>query len=451
LSSLSIEQELGRLTPADEQFAAIKAICAWYRDPNAPLVFKLTGPAGSGKSFLLWHLIHELNLSMSDVASGAYTGKAALVMRRKGLRNSKTIHQLNYIPVEKRGEGLIKIEKDIMELQQQLTMESDDAARTNIQKQLRGLDNDMQKAIRKGGIKTGFNKNDESAIKGAKLVILDECSMIDAETQADLESFGVKIIYVGDPHQLSPITKGESLFFKADGTPKKADFHLTEVRRQALQSPIVWWATQVREGKGWPQAGQWVNPDDPEDMFICLDSARLRTDHLIAADQVIVGMNKTKHAINAECREALGFQASVLPVAGDKLICRKNQSLKNLFNGLIGKAVRDAYDISGKTSTFMLDFKDELGVMHSGLETISTRFTHPGDDEALNAEIPFRLQMKYSHMDFGYAISCHMAQGSQYDYVMVIDDGWGGRNEIERRRWAYTAITRGVKKCVYGL
>jgi exodeoxyribonuclease-5 len=42
---------------------------------------------------------------------------------------------------------------------------------------------------------------------------------------------------------------------------------------------------------------------------------------------------------------------------------------------------------------------------------------------------------------WGYAITCHKAQGSQYPTVIVVDDGFGHSAEM-RNRWLYTAITR---------
>ena len=42
---------------------------------------------------------------------------------------------------------------------------------------------------------------------------------------------------------------------------------------------------------------------------------------------------------------------------------------------------------------------------------------------------------------FGWAITGHKSQGSQWENVIVWDDGLG-RTEADRRRWLYTVITR---------
>jgi exodeoxyribonuclease-5 len=48
---------------------------------------------------------------------------------------------------------------------------------------------------------------------------------------------------------------------------------------------------------------------------------------------------------------------------------------------------------------------------------------------------------------FGWAITAHKAQGSQWENVIVWDDGLG-RSELDRRRWLYTAITRAERGLV---
>lgn len=48
---------------------------------------------------------------------------------------------------------------------------------------------------------------------------------------------------------------------------------------------------------------------------------------------------------------------------------------------------------------------------------------------------------------WGYAITCHKSQGSQWDNVVVFDEGFGRTHE-DRNRWLYTAITRAEKGLV---
>jgi ATP-dependent exoDNAse (exonuclease V) alpha subunit len=49
---------------------------------------------------------------------------------------------------------------------------------------------------------------------------------------------------------------------------------------------------------------------------------------------------------------------------------------------------------------------------------------------------------------WGYAITCHKAQGSEWPRVIVIDDGWQRWVPEDRARWLYTAITRASEKLI---
>ena len=83
------------------QDAALKAVAAWLKDGpgsrGTPQIFRLFGYAGTGKTTLARHLAEGVD---GDVVFGAFTGKAALVMRRKGCQGATTIHSLIYKPIE---------------------------------------------------------------------------------------------------------------------------------------------------------------------------------------------------------------------------------------------------------------------------------------------------------------------------------------------------------------
>ena len=46
--------------------------------------------------------------------------------------------------------------------------------------------------------------------------------------------------------------------------------------------------------------------------------------------------------------------------------------------------------------------------------------------------------------DYGYALTCHKSQGSQWDDVLIFDES--GIFRSDRFRWLYTAITRAAEK-----
>src|SRR6185312_14839112 len=96
--------------PSDEQSKAIAAIVAWYGEKRGPQEFYLAGFAGVGKSTIVniaIELIKEkYNISKSRTA--AYTGKAASVLRKKGIPGAQTIHSLIYSPIEDEETGELR-------------------------------------------------------------------------------------------------------------------------------------------------------------------------------------------------------------------------------------------------------------------------------------------------------------------------------------------------------
>src|SRR5258707_12947253 len=84
---------------------------------------------------------------------------------------------------------------------------------------------------------------DDAPVAKAELIVIDECSMVDAELGRDLMSFGVPVLVLGDPAQLPPIQGGG--FF----TEAEPDVMLTEVHRQAQDGPVVRLSMEIRSGQ----------------------------------------------------------------------------------------------------------------------------------------------------------------------------------------------------------
>src|SRR5687768_12152091 len=177
------------------QDSALKAVADWLKAKpgrgGTPPVFRLFGYAGTGKTTLARHIAEGVD---GTVVFAAFTGKAALVLRNKGCEGAQTIHSLIY--------------------------------------RSRGVDEESPT----------FVLNRESTAAKAKLIIIDECSMVDEELGRDLLSFGTPVLVLGDPAQLPPV-KGGGFFTEAE-----PDVMLTEVHRQAADNPIVRMSMIVREG-----------------------------------------------------------------------------------------------------------------------------------------------------------------------------------------------------------
>ena len=234
------------------QNEALAKVAAWIKakpgEGAAPPVFRLFGYAGTGKTTLAKHIAEGVD---GKVLFAAFTGKAALVMRSKGCHGASTIHSLIY------------------------------------------------RARESGEETPSFDLWSDSPAAKAKLIVIDECSMVDAELGRDLLTFGAPVLVLGDPAQLPPVAGGG---FFTDAEP---DAMLTEVHRQAQDDPIVRLSMDVREGRrlapGTYGETEVVRRDE-------LDPARV-----IGADQVLVGRNATRRAYNERMRQRRGFETAAAP------------------------------------------------------------------------------------------------------------------------------------------
>lgn len=349
-----------RLNWSPQQRQALRVIGKWVRDPDRQ-VARLFGVAGTGKSTLAAHLAKDVE----DVRYAAFTGKAASVMRAKGCVGASTVHSLIYQPVEDPETGKIT-----------------------------------------------FRLNEDSSLRDADLLILDEASMIPEDMGKDLMSFGVPILVLGDPGQLPPV-HGAGFFM---GEP---DVLLTEVHRQAKDSPIIQLATTVRTG-GSLLPGEYGTSR-------VVDRGVLSDEEILKADQVIVGTNRTRQAYNRRIRQLLG-RTSKLPMVGERLICLKNDRLKGIYNG-------GMYEVRSVITTRDFVLMDVAGDGVEAEVMVRKEF-FLGMAENLKWE-DLRVGQQF---DYGYAVTCHKAQGSQWDNTIVYDEGFCFRENAQR--WTYTAITR---------
>ena len=365
-----------------QQDTALGAVADWLKRDDAQL-FRLFGYAGTGKTTLARHFAEGVD---GDVQFAAFTGKAAQVMRAKGAANAKTIHSLIYRP---RGEEEVEDE-----------------------------------VTGKKGMAPTFALNRRSDIAKASLVIVDECSMVGEELGRDLLSFGTPVLVLGDPGQLPPISGGG---FFTDAEP---DFLLTEVHRQAAENPILRMAMDVREGR------QLMHGDYGSARVI--GKADLDTAMVTGADQVLVGINRTRRRYNQRLRELAGFSARY-PQAGDKLVCLRNDPNKGLLNGSLWKVMTSSKETTRPGINLLVSPDDgdtERGV--AKIKLLKAAFDDPDTD------VGWQLKRRYDDFDFGYALTVHKAQGSQWDDVMLFDESFAFRDM--RQRWLYTAITRAAER-----
>lgn len=411
-----------------QQDAALKAVAAWLADPSAPQVFRLFGFAGSGKSTLAKHFAEGVS---GLVLFGAYTGKAAYVMRQMGCVDASTMHSLIYHTKEKGRAHLKEMEQNLAELRMELLSElshedREDPAVVQAQVENHRRVLDIRRMIaneREALSQPMFALNLDSPVQNAKLLIIDEVSMIDGKMGEDTLSFGTKVLVLGDPAQLPPVFG--SGFFTEGITP---DIMLTDIHRQARDNPIIAMATQVRNEEAL-KIGSYGDS-------LVIEKVHIDETYAQRADQMLVGRNKTRHASNRRMRQLLG-RTELLPVAQDKLVCLRNNHDKGLLNGAIWH-VDDIGQISDERIYMTLN----PDIDGDQLEVEAHTHHFLGSEETL----PWWERKEAEEFDFGYALTVHKAQGSQWDDVLLFDESYCFRKD--KWRWLYTGITRAAERVV---
>lgn len=383
-----------------QQAQALDDVAKWLHDPNAGQIFRLFGYAGTGKTTLAKHLAaHEPGLTLF----AAYTGKAASVLRERGCADASTLHSLLYSVRDKDRSELLRLREELKNMDPKHPDWAETAA--------------MERAELERVRKPSFSVNPDSVLRDANLLVVDEVSMVDGRIGRDAESFGKKILVLGDPAQLPPV-KGGGYF-----TNVKPNVLLTEIHRQAADNPIIRWATMARQGVVIPYAN--------EGLARKMKREAINDEWLTrSAGQILTGKNETRRRLNQLIRQTRGF-TDPLPMKGDALVCLMNDHQLGVLNGVTCRANSDASHDVGTPDALGLDVSYEGRLLLDQVLDTGPFLGRDGD--------PFR---KYLQMDYGYCLTVHKSQGSQYPTTTLYDDGFGKREPETRKRWLYTAITR---------
>ena len=388
-----------------KQEAGLREVIERYN--NNEMYSCIAGFAGTGKSTLVAFIIDAIGLDREEeVCYAAYTGKAANVLKRKGCPNASTIHRLIYNAIP-----------------------------------------------RKDG--TFYFKVKERLDKPYKLIVIDEVSMVPEHMWETLLGYGIHILALGDPGQLPPVKALDN------GILEHPHVFLDEVMRQEDTSDILRLSMEVRDKKPL----KYFKGNDVR--VISWDEYRNNMGVLGWADQIICAKNATRIGLNAQMRYDLFGWEDPLPQDGDKIICtRNNWNIANFYgDSLINGVTGVISDIEYKnrenfcyTPTMFANFIPDYYDLNNEREKIWGTFCHVRMDRKLFIEgeplvnrnnfsrIP--SQLKPNEFDFGYAITCHKAQGSEFEKVIVFEEYLKGDNADSHARWLYTAITRASKKLV---
>lgn len=362
----------------------------------------IAGYAGTGKSTLVRFIIDALDVEEGYVAYTSFTGKAAEVLRKKGNPNAMTLHKLLYDSIPRAAGGFFRKPK------------------ANI---------------------------------GYTVVVVDEISMVPKELINLLFKHKVYVICLGDPFQLPPINKDED-----NHLLDNPHIFLDEIMRQEADSEIIQLTMKIRNNEP-------INFFQGENIQI-LPKEQLNTGMLLWADQILTATNQRRLNINAQVRALLNRGPE--PEDGDKVICLRNYwddySINGdpMVNGTIGtltnvfrtwrelpKYVKS--DIK-KFDVICGDFVTDDGIYEmTEIDRMMLMTGMKCCDWRLAYKLG-RLKNKYGEIvprefAYGYAITCHKAQGSEWDKVLVLEENFPF-DKKEHARWLYTACTRASEKLV---
>lgn len=401
-----------------QQAKGLEAANEWYKGgKSTSQVFRMFGYAGTGKSTIAKYLIETLGCK---AVSATFTGKAASVLQKKGTPAS-TIHSLIYTLADQDEELIQSLKKRMAEAKESSP----------------SLFNVLKQEFKTAN-KPRFELRPPEHLSNVDLIVIDEVSMVNEELGNDLLSFGKKILVLGDPAQLPPI-EGGGFFTKGD-----PDILLTEIHRQARDNPIINMASIVRQGHrlrpGKYGSSECIRYQSAND----LDPRKF--------EQIIVGTNNTRKGWNSRYRELLGAE-NALPLAGEKVICLRNNKELGILNGTqwaVRSAEERGYGISMELDPWGEEPENEGVTISEDPESLEVvRRGKLVEAHAFStdlSELEWYQRNQLEEFDFGYAITCHKSQGSQWETGLVINQAFvfqarDGKPDVSKN-WLYTALTR---------
>jgi len=445
--------------PTEGQSKLTEKLSAFIAWPQ-PAVYILKGYAGTGKTTMISNLVRaSKKLKWKNVLL-APTGRAAKVMSSYSGKPASTIHRKIYL-TKKGNNGQIWFERNV------------------------NLHTDTLFIV------------DEASMIGNEAGLLmsdfESKSLLDDLFEYVFSGKNCKLILVGDTAQLPPVGLSVSPALDLENIKysyekPSGQFELTEVVRQAAESGILFNATRLRlmiaqENATWPQFKIEGFNDilRIDGMELEDEMQRMWKDYGEENVILISRSNKRAYQFNVQIRNRLLWRESELE-AGDRMMVVRNNYfwLKDLegSDGFIanGETV-EILKIKGRPelhncrfadvnlrmidqpnsptieARIILDSIDSDGPglpsdkMKQLYQSISMDYGNEKSKKVRSEKIKIDPCYNALQVKFAYAITCHKAQGGQWDAVFI-DQGFLKEEmlDVEFLRWLYTAITRAKQK-----
>ena len=470
-----------------EQSAALDAIKSFLLDDSRD-AFVLRGSAGTGKTTLIAKLVNmleEMNLSCSLLAP---TGRAARILGNKikqitgnpGYEGS-TIHRAIYTLTH-------------LEVNEGAETANDPGVRMIFP--LKEEESVVSLFVIDESSMVGDKENHGDFMQfGSGRLLMDIVTFARMSRPGRTKDHLTKLLFVGDPVQLPPVGENASpavsdAYLSEQFEVKVDSFDLKTVMRQAQDSAILDRATELRDAMLAERFNKFSLQPNGQDIEQV--DARRAVDLIVqglqtkASNVAVVHSNATALEYNRNIRDGRWGDASLPIQIGETLLINKNSTTHLLSNGDLVKvmevgadaqcvpvnlkgghhvelwfrnvtvAFRDADGSIIQTNCLVLENlldspHRELTPLEQRALLVDFRKRHP-DLHPKSAEFrrtirndPYfnALQVKY-----GYAMTCHKAQGGEWNTVIVDFESNAGSRNASFFRWAYTAITRAAKKLI---
>ncbi|HEY9002930.1 MAG TPA: ATP-dependent RecD-like DNA helicase [Mucilaginibacter sp.] len=462
-----------KLTLNEDQKLAFKAIQKFLEHPSAN-VFVLKGYAGTGKTFLMQHLGQWLSDNEQQFCLLASTGRAATVLKGKTGFSAKTVHSELY--------NFSKVD---------------------------GIDDKMLEDMSEGNNNSGqmsLQFTTRQPDQGKQLYIVDEASMLSGDLSKDIlfAQFGSgillndffevvdknKIIFVGDPCQLPPVNQHFSpaldLKWLAKHDKVALSFTLEKIERTESSNDILKLAGAVRD----------MSLQKEWEIYLKLPASNLNNVELHTSDKELfnsyvkqykqTGISETLAIarsnvmvtnINKAMRRELFGDVNIPLQIGEVLLVTQNNYVVPLTNGdfvivselgdittkagLKFQSVRIKSVSSEKDYNILLSLDSLYGLKgnlsNNQMKELMIDFSQRMRSRKISTNTPDykKAMLEDDYLNclratFGYAVTCHKAQGGEWNNVFLFLDnnknGMYNMHPQELCKWWYTAITRARRK-----